>query len=321
MSINVELIKLAARAWKLHHLSDENRTKLEHAGVLNYDKELAGLTLGSDNIAKGKNVIENYTPNSNAGMTMVTGGTYRDPAPTKETFVPHEPIAKVQYTIEYGDTSPASLVRTHRKSTGEAYKPDEWAKQLVRRHELDEVSAMDHIIHKSLKKGMGKAYKPSRIEDAAYTQEQLDHLSGPLVAKINRDKVYTHANPEVLRRESGHLAGAPLHMREDFTALRDFRPKVKHRVTPSYLSIRGRVPSEWNQSTFISERDAIESTGLRYGTQARANTVNSFGKNTREALSAATSKFKSRFSNYLVSKAPKSSKGIGTGLYLLGRLK
>ena len=320
MSINVQLIKLAARAWKLHHLSDENRTKLEHAGVLNYDKELAGLTLGSDNIAKAKNVTEYYTPNSNVGMTTISDAKFRNAAPTKENFVPHEPIAKLHYSIEYGDVSPASLVRTHRKSTGEAYKPDEWAKQLVRRHELDEVAAIDHSIHKSLKKEMGKAYKPATLEDAAYDINKLMQAGQVAGDKVRKGGVYSHTNPEVLRRESGHLAGAPSHMREDFTALRDYKPTARDRITPSYLSLAGRVPTEWNPSTFMSERDAIESTGLRYGTQARANTVNSFDKKTRGAISTATTPVKSHFSN-LVSKAVNSSKVTGGGLRLLGRLK
>ena len=55
MPVNIGLIKAAARAWKLHDLSDESRSKLEQAGVLDYHKELNGLDRGSDNIFKKVN--------------------------------------------------------------------------------------------------------------------------------------------------------------------------------------------------------------------------------------------------------------------------
>ena len=40
MPIDIGLLKAAARAWKLHDLSDESRSRLEQAGVLDYHKEL-----------------------------------------------------------------------------------------------------------------------------------------------------------------------------------------------------------------------------------------------------------------------------------------
>ena len=310
MSINVPLLKLAARAWKQNHLSEYNRSKLERAGILNYDKELAGLTLGSDNIAKDKNVVETYTPNSNRGNTGIADVEYRNENHTKETFVPHEPVAKLKYQIEYGDISPASLVRTHRKSTGEAYKPDEWAKQLVRRHELDEVAGIDRTMQKTMKKQLGKTYKPATLADAMYDKEKVDSVLVSGVEHIKKNKVYSHVNPEVLRRESGHLAGAPAHMREDFSALRSYRPNSRTKLIPGTMTRYGRLPSTWDSSAFISEQGAVESAGLRYGTQAKANTRKSFDEVMRSTITRENAAGKRRFIN-MVSQATKPAlKGL-----------
>ena len=309
MTVNIGLIKAAARAWKLHDLSDESRSRLEQAGVLDYHKELNGLDRGSDNIFEKVNkrlkamhprgvLTEEYLPGTSGGKSILVG------TGTRISMHNHEFEAAPQLHITYGDK--LNYQKLNKRSI--ATKPlieevlnkpspmhGDFTRAILRRHELDEASAATHRANGALKT-LGKLVSPGGKYHNQWAA--MDHW--PKVYTLqdwvtNRGyrghgDIYSHTNAQILVRESGNLAGAPSSVRAGFKALR-FHPNKKIHMTNDvhqalYDLNEANPDRSWDRhiadlpipdSDLITEGKLMHESGLSYGTQVRKSREKSLG--------------------------------------------
>ena len=302
MPIDIGLLKAAARAWKLHDLSDESRSRLEQAGVLDYHKELNGLDRGSDNIFKKVNerlqamhpkakLTEEYRPGTSGGSTLLDSAqlkVYKD----KADF-----IAAPNLRITYGDEFNYKRLKSHNAKTRHLLtsaeeNPDPLHKYfnraLFRRHELDEASAITKRTARKLDIFRNIVSPGGSRHDIwmRHTPEKKYEVLGTVIRTegySGKEDIYTHANPRVLINESSNLAGAPKSIRDTFIGVR-FRPtKNPHRNTNAYRDIikkkreTGRSASDIiaampvSHHNLITEGKLMQDSGLNYGTQIRSS--------------------------------------------------
>lgn len=289
MSINVGLIKLAARAWKQHQLSEKNRSILESNGILNYDRELSGLRQGSDAIADKYRVTEVFHPGTNAGSTTLDTTTaktnIRYAADGSAYVKPGEPFYVPSASIEYGDKLYA---HSHRGVN----PTSEWRKELTRRHELDEVSVAAKKLTKRFRKILGEAAITSSdtLSERSLKEHRakIPQLEGALDLfdhDLDRSAVYTHFDPEVLVRESGHLAGAPAATRKYFSKMRaEERPSILDRAAEA---IAGNSKNKPTDHFYLDEHRVFSKSGVPYGVQVKPGQARQLSKRIRETLDQA----------------------------------
>ena len=289
MVINVGLIKLAARAWKQHQLSEKNRSILESNGILDYDRELSGLRQGSDNLADKYRVTEKFRPGTDVGRTTIRTDAVKfnvryakDGSPYVR---PGDPLYVPSATIEYGD-------KLYAANHSGVNPTSEWKKELTRRHELDEVAMASRRLTKRVRKVLGEAaisssdtLSESAAKEMRAKMPQLQDSLSMFNSDLDKGRIYTHYDPEVLIRESGNLAGAPASIRKYLTKLRaDERPSLLNRVVQAIAGGSRRKPTD---HFYLVEPRAFSEAGLPYGVQVKPGQARQIGKRMREALDQA----------------------------------
>lgn len=325
MPINIGLIKAAARAWKLHDLSDESRSKLEQAGVLDYHKELNGLDRGSDNIFKKVNerlqamhpdakLIEEYRPGTSGGATLLDSaqlGVYKD----KADFT-----AAPNLKITYGDEFDYKGLKRYNPKTRHLLvsaeeNPDPlhkyFKRALTRRHELDEASAVTKRTEGNLNLfrklvNPGGSYHDKWLSS---TPEKKYDVLGTLISTKGyngKGDIYTHASPHVLINESNNLAGAPKSIRDSFRGLRFRSNKNPYRNTDAHSHIikeqrtTGRSATDIiagmpiSHHNLINEGKLMQDSGLNYGTQVRASKSKAIANKMSETAANAVKDYRSK---------------------------
>ena len=289
MAINVGLIKLAARAWKQHQLSEKNRSILESNGILDYDRELSGLRQGSDAIADRYRVTEVFRPGTDVGRTVIRKDkakfNIRYDKDGSAYVKPGEPLYVPSATIEYGDKLYAANHRGVNPTS-------EWRKEIARRHELDEVAMASRKLTKRVRKVLGEAaiissdtLSESAAKERMAKMPQLQDSLSMFGSDLDKDRIYTHYDPEVLIRESGNLAGAPAAARKYFTKLRaNERPSILDRAAEA---IAGNSKNKPTDHFYLDEHRVFSKSGVPYGVQVKPGQARQIGKRIREALDQA----------------------------------
>ena len=323
MPIDIGLLKAAARAWKLHDLSDESRSRLEQAGVLDYHKELNGLDRGSDNIFEKVNkrlqamhpdarLTEEYKPGTSNGSTSMPStqlGVYRNKADFR---------AAPNLHIEYGDEFDYKGLKNRNTKTRHLLvsaeeNPDPlhkyFRRALIRRHELDEASAVTKRtesklgVFRNLISPGGSHHDMWLRHTPEEKYEVLDTAIGTKGFRGKED-IYTHANPRVLINESNNLAGAPKSIRDTYTGLR-FRPnKNPYRNVDAHAHIIGEQRETGRSASaiidnmpiqhhnLINEGELMQNSGLNYGTQIRSSKRKAIANTMSETMGKAVTAYK-----------------------------
>ena len=324
MPVNIGLIKAAARAWKLHDLSDESRSRLEQAGVLDYHKELNGLDRGSDNIFKKVNerlqamhpdarLKEIYKPGTSDGYTALKGVKV-DILDSNDRFK-----AAPNLEIVYGDKTDYKHLKSYNYATRHLVDSAErnqhplhnyFERALTRRHELNEASLITGRTKKVIDTGRNRINYEKAINsfwEGLDNADKKTHIESLVDQRgfTGKEDIYSHASPHVLIRESGDLAGAPKSTRDVFTAMRFKNDRSRYRnLRASDIALETAkaggsyadavADMDIRHRDLITEGKLMRSSGLNYGTQARASQHKVIGNKMLTSLSNITEDYRAK---------------------------
>ena len=220
------LEKLATRSWKVNlaNLGSKSLKKLERSGVLDREKELAGLTEGSDNLIKKLNIKE-VSPEEAAKNIYDMEQLLERPsiADNYERILQRDALAR-----SLKSSGPAAVMRDYWSSTvGEKVLP----KNIQRLYQIVNTQRGSKVFHEPLfsMNKVRRLFKSKKQEFADKYTNQLDrrHEIDEIRAKF-KDKDFsgkygykTHHSPEVLFRESANVAMAPKTAKKDWIKMRN----------------------------------------------------------------------------------------------------
>lgn len=232
-----QIYKQAARRWKrdIGAMSESDRQRLLDSKVLDYEKEIAGLNAGSENIAKKQNfdhrkfgffdagkrwkkILKSHPSyESKPGKTLTAYGsalTSKILGGGNLSLVdPSEKVRPVAYKGKFGKIIAANNLLDKKDNLSNRY-----ADAIANRHEVDEIREAKKVYNDQ------KKYRNINGTKEAYTRAQ------------------SHISPKVIARESANVAVAPKTVRDAFM---NFRDRTNERSSYDFTMDMKKNPSSW----------------------------------------------------------------------------